>query len=707
MAGSHAPGTPPAAPAAAPHAGRPYDAHHEASDQVRAAARLNQKPASITSLDPQAIIISETAPTHLSPGISVINVMALDAMLAAANIKLDAGSIMLAPGAVLTWLSNSTLTLQAAATITIAGSVSAPNGLLTVMAAGALADTATSKIAAAGFTLQAGSVTLAGSWTTSGGPIAIAGVNAVTLATSAVIAANGAQGGSVQIGSSQGAVQISGRVSATGATGYGGAITIAGATATNLLGAGIDASGATGGGSVSLGTNRSAAATKALTLDARTAVSANATQGQGGTIEATGTNVTIGSATLDASGSTGGGSIFIGGVPQGTGTLAHAQTVRIASGAMLSADATLDGNGGQIVAWSDQATGVYGTLTATGAGLGNGGSIETSGHVLNVAGIVVNAASPNGAPGRWLVDPYNLTVSNTATTATVSGTNPVTYTSNATTSIVLNTDINAVLNAGTSVVLLTNSGAGASLGNIIVNSAIAKTAGGAASLTMNAYGSIIINASISSTVGAMAVTLNADTGASAAGGYVSVQAPITTLGGALVIGGQGTPLTLPAVGTTVLAPGVTINGALSTSGGNITINGTGLTQAANSNYGVSVTANITNTGTGTITLNGTGSGNGASAQDYGVRVAGGAIVTAVNGLVNVTGTSNSTGTGAGNNGVYVTGAGSTIKSTGTGGVTVIGFGGGTGAGGSNYGVTWNVANGIQSTGGGAISITGT
>ena len=233
--------------AAAWNAGRPDGAHHETPNQAHAAAQLNRNPANMTTLDPQAIIISETAPTHLSSGVSVINVTALDAMLAGGSVALDAGSIRLAPGTVLTWLSASTLTLESTSTITIAGSVSAPNGLLILMATGALADTTASKIVTAGINLLGGSVTLAGRWATSGGPIAIAGVNAVTLASSAVIAANGAQGGSVQIGSSLGPVQISGRVSATGATGKGGTIGITGSNI-SLLGALVDASGATGGG---------------------------------------------------------------------------------------------------------------------------------------------------------------------------------------------------------------------------------------------------------------------------------------------------------------------------------------------------------------------------------------------------------------------------------------------------------------------------
>ena len=148
--------------AAARNAGRPDGARHEVPDQARAAARSNQNPANITALYLKTIIISETTPTHLSRGISVINVTALDAMLAAGSVTLDAGSIRLAAGTMLTWLSASTLTLQSTTTITIAGSVSAPNGPSILMAAGALTDTAASKIAAAGITLQASSVTLAG-----------------------------------------------------------------------------------------------------------------------------------------------------------------------------------------------------------------------------------------------------------------------------------------------------------------------------------------------------------------------------------------------------------------------------------------------------------------------------------------------------------------------------------------------------------------
>jgi hypothetical protein len=199
-------------------------------------------------------------------------------------------------------------------------------------------------------------------------------------------------------------------------------------------------------------------------------------------------------ALLDVSGPAGGGVIEIGGELHGGGTLAHATNVTIESGATLLANATGPGTGGTIAVWSDGNTDVSGTLEAMGGARGgNGGMIETSGHVLSTPGIAINASAPFGAAGIWLLDPYNLTVSSTASTATQSPTG--TWTSSSGASVVLNTDINSALNAGTSVVLQTSGtlGDGQGNGDITVNSPVAKTGGGNASLTLDAAGSIIVN----------------------------------------------------------------------------------------------------------------------------------------------------------------------------------------------------------------------
>ena len=250
------------------------------------------------------------------------------------------------------------------------------------------------------------------------------------------------------------AVNVSGRLSARSLSGHSGSIVLGGGAGgdVNVSGrldvsagrsAARAASGKSSGAVAAVGDRgrKSSGAARNLAIAGGTiaitganvaiankaSLKATSQGAKGGAISVTGDAVTIGAANLDASGATGGGSLLIGGGPQGSGPLAHAQTVRIASGATLTANATQNGDGGQIVAWSDDSTSVAGTLTAQGAGSGNGGSIETSGHMLDVDGISVSASSPHGAAGVWLLDPYNLTVSGAATTATISGTDPITY----------------------------------------------------------------------------------------------------------------------------------------------------------------------------------------------------------------------------------------------------------------------------------------
>lgn len=127
---------------------------------------------------------------------------------------------------------------------------------------------------------------------------------------------------------------------------------------------------------------------------------------KGGRIDLTGANIALLNAKIDASGGAGGGAIRIGGDYQGTGTLARSQTVTVDVASMISANATEQGDGGKIIVWSDGKTSVHGILTARGAGSGKGGLIETSGHILEIAGIRVSA----GPGGLWLLDPVNLTI---------------------------------------------------------------------------------------------------------------------------------------------------------------------------------------------------------------------------------------------------------------------------------------------------------
>ncbi|MEA2952833.1 MAG: hypothetical protein QOJ96_2353, partial [Alphaproteobacteria bacterium] len=300
------------------------------------------------------------------------------------------------------------------------------------------------------------------------------------------------------------AVNVSGTLSARSISGRSGAIVLGGGEGGNVTVAGrLNASAGrkattTNGGAISLTGHN-------VTIADKASVKVTSKSAKGGAISVTGATVSVGAARIDASGGTGGGTILIGGGPQGTGTLAHADAVTIASGATIRADATRDGNGGTIVAWSDGATSVRGLLTAVGAGLGNGGMIETSGHYLDIAGIAVSAAAPLGRAGTWLLDPYDLTVSTAATTATQSP--PGTWTPTAGGSVVLNTDINAVLNAGTNVLLQTSgTPGGTGLGDVNVNAALSWNTN--TTLTLTASNNVNINANITATGNTAGLVIN-------------------------------------------------------------------------------------------------------------------------------------------------------------------------------------------------------
>jgi len=150
----------------------------------------------------------------------------------------------------------------------------------------------------------------------------------------------------------------------------------------------------------------------------------------GGTVNITGHEVNLLKGTrINASGKAGGGKINVGGELHGGGTLQHAQLVYVDPDAVLNADATDNGNGGTIAVWSDQDTAAYGTFTARGGpNGGNGGTVETSGPYLDVNGIQdVDTSAPMGQAGTWLLDPAEITITDSITTGDCSitaGINP-------------------------------------------------------------------------------------------------------------------------------------------------------------------------------------------------------------------------------------------------------------------------------------------
>ncbi len=133
----------------------------------------------------------------------------------------------------------------------------------------------------------------------------------------------------------------------------------------------------------------------------------------GGILVATAESVTLdGGASVDASGSAGGGEIYLGGGWQGSDPqIANATETVIDLGTRLDASAMDDGNGGTVVVWSDGNTFFNGTILSRGGdGGGDGGRVEVSGKENLGFWGNVDVLSPLGQNGLLLLDPSNITI---------------------------------------------------------------------------------------------------------------------------------------------------------------------------------------------------------------------------------------------------------------------------------------------------------
>lgn len=212
----------------------------------------------------------------------------------------------------------------------------------------------------------------------------------------------------------------------------------------------------------------------------------------GGTIHITGHKVgVLAGAHLNASGKAGGGTILIGGDYQGKGVIPkadQAELTYIDKAAVIEADATDKGNGGKIVAWSDTSnpnstTRVYGILSAKG-GLngGDGGIIETSGSHIDTSGAIVNTTAPQGKTGNWLLDPGDITITNSApstpifpTDWTNNGCTPQTLCSPGNSSFLNVNDLLGQLQTTSITVLALHSAGNVNLGEIRIDAPISST----------------------------------------------------------------------------------------------------------------------------------------------------------------------------------------------------------------------------------------
>ena len=271
------------------------------------------------------------------------------------------------------------------------------------------------------------------------------------------------------------------------------------------------------------------------------------------------------------------------------------------------------------------------------------------------------------------------------------------------------------------------------LGSIQISGSITKNAGNNATLTLkgrNSIGLMNNGAGISGTIittnNKLNVVVNSDSDGINGGGVVfQSNSSITTLGGDVTIGGGSDPTTMPSVGTIGggNTAGVLVNnmgittttaGPAST-GGNVSIIGSGFPSGTTNCFGVFFTVSngatpdaTISTGTGSISITGTGGGSTTSCP--GVQISGAASATPASiryvrlntstGPISITGTA-TVGT---NNGVMLA-SNVDISSTGATPISITGSGTGTPSGVVGYGIlsspsaTGSATSVVSSTGG--------
>ncbi|MDO8264515.1 MAG: YDG domain-containing protein [Gallionella sp.] len=307
------------------------------------------------------------------------------------------------------------------------------------------------------------------------------------------------------------------------------------------------------------------------TIDAK---GTGAVAGNGGTIKLLGDRVGLIAASIDASGTTGGGTVLIGGDYQGKNpSVQNASATYVSPDASVKADAITSGNGGKVIVWADDFTRFGGNISARGGAYsGDGGFVEVSGkHYLDFLGIV-NTLAPAGKAGTLLLDPSDITISAGVNAGmTAPGTTSPFTGALATSTLNVTTLTNAL--GGGNVLVDASAGAAAGAGNITVSTVITWVA--ATTLELRAKNDLLVSAAMTDNTAGAGIKLTA--------GHD------VTVNGAISANGAPAAITLSA-GHDVL-----VNAALSA-------NGAGSV--------VELRADNLGTGIGTVTFSGAGSVSG-------------------------------------------------------------------------------------------------
>ncbi|HEY9831664.1 MAG TPA: CHAT domain-containing protein [Stenomitos sp.] len=139
--------------------------------------------------------------------------------------------------------------------------------------------------------------------------------------------------------------------------------------------------------------------------------STNFAEKMGGEVNILANKIGVVSATIDASGSKGGGTVRIGGDYQGKGTIPNAAQTFVSSDSEINANSLLAGNGGRVIIWANELTRFSGNINARGGTeSGNGGFVEVSGKQDLIFQGLVDVRAIYGLNGTVLLDPTNINI---------------------------------------------------------------------------------------------------------------------------------------------------------------------------------------------------------------------------------------------------------------------------------------------------------
>ncbi|MDB5808401.1 MAG: filamentous hemagglutinin family N-terminal domain protein [Betaproteobacteria bacterium] len=245
---------------------------------------------------------------------------------------------------------------------------------------------------------------------------------------------------------------------------------------------------------------------------------------------------------------------------------------------------TVEQRDGTIVLLGGMAAGtvnVGGTFDASAPNGGNGGFIETSAaHVMVADDVHLTTTAPLGLTGTWLIDPYNVTISNGVNNTGGS------FAANTNDSIINASTLQSAL--GSTNVTITTGASGSQAGNITVTAPLTWSA--TTILGLSAAGAVAINAPISITgAGGLNVTATAQPGVTTTGltfaNGASVDYGAIDHGGTFTLNGNSYKLVYS------MAQLDAIDGLNAINGAGVTTYGAGLT----GNYALATNLNATGT----------------------------------------------------------------------------------------------------------------